>query len=303
MTRFVHDQFAKDYLGGLLEPFGEVRAPLQLAGEVRQIDVWFTPINLTERDRAMLGLLGRFAVTSSLFEPFRNAVTPTEICNCLLKYLKVRSAYQRQATRNNTQLQEEDLPKLWILTPTASMPILNGFEARSDTDNWLSGVYVMPKYLRTSIVVIHQLPRTPETVWLRLLGKGAVQEQAIDEVEAMSEGNPLQVRALEALRSLRVILELRQEEQDEDDRRLIMRLSPIYLSRLEEASQQGIQQGVQQGIQQSIELALELKFGTLGLELLPEIALISDLERLKAIQRAAIVGTSLEELRQLMKAN
>lgn len=43
MTRFIHDQFAKDYLEQLLSPYGEVQAPRRVSGEMRQIDVWFAP--------------------------------------------------------------------------------------------------------------------------------------------------------------------------------------------------------------------------------------------------------------------
>ena len=43
MTRFVHDQFAKDYLEALLESYGEVKASSRIAAEVREIDVLFTP--------------------------------------------------------------------------------------------------------------------------------------------------------------------------------------------------------------------------------------------------------------------
>jgi hypothetical protein len=39
--------------------------------------------------------------------------------------------------------------------------------------------------LRTAIVVIHQLPETSETLWLRLLGRGSVQEQALIELQAL----------------------------------------------------------------------------------------------------------------------
>ena len=42
----------------------------------------------------------------------------------------------------------------------------------------------MPTHLKTGIIVIHQLPKTPETLWLRMLGKGGVQAQAIQEVAA-----------------------------------------------------------------------------------------------------------------------
>jgi hypothetical protein len=47
-----------------------------------------------------------------------------------------------------------------------------------------------------------------------------------------------------------------------------------------------MQQGMQQGLLSGIELALELKFGTEGLQLMPEISNIQDVERLKAIAQA-----------------
>ncbi|BAY04176.1 hypothetical protein NIES19_34380 [Anabaena cylindrica PCC 7122] len=43
MTRFIHDKFAKDYLEELLKPFREVQAASQVAGEIREIDVLYTP--------------------------------------------------------------------------------------------------------------------------------------------------------------------------------------------------------------------------------------------------------------------
>ncbi|MBN3879906.1 MULTISPECIES: hypothetical protein [unclassified Nostoc] len=42
MTRFIHDQFAKDYLEELLKPYGEVKASSRVAGEIREIDVLFS---------------------------------------------------------------------------------------------------------------------------------------------------------------------------------------------------------------------------------------------------------------------
>ena len=40
------------------------------------------------------------------------------------------------------------------------------------------------------LVVIHQLPQTPETLWFRILGKGKVQELAIAEVAALPMNHP-----------------------------------------------------------------------------------------------------------------
>ena len=75
MTRFIHDQFAKDYFEELLKPYGEVQAPKRVAGEVREIDVFFAPSSQPNANLETLGLLGRFASAPAIFEPFRNAAS------------------------------------------------------------------------------------------------------------------------------------------------------------------------------------------------------------------------------------
>ncbi|MCL1472626.1 hypothetical protein [Argonema antarcticum] len=263
MTRFIHDQFAKDYLEQLLSPYGEVQAPRRVSVEMRQIDVWFSP-NSQQSTAASesLGLLGIFAANPSIFEPFRNPATSNQICDCLLKLLEIRGELQREANRNNTNIQESVLPQLWILTPTESDAILFGFGAIID-DGWLPGVYLMPEYLRTGIVVIHQLPRTPETLWLRILGKGNVQKQAIDEIIALSADNPLRYNAIKLLYNLRKNLQINDIPEEEEDRELIMRLAPLY----EQDREQAIQQGIQQGERRIVENLLRIRFGSLDEQL------------------------------------
>ena len=68
MTRFPYDQFAKDYLKELLLPLGEVTPSRKVAGEIREIDVYFAPSAQPQIDKQSLGLLGRFATTQALFE-------------------------------------------------------------------------------------------------------------------------------------------------------------------------------------------------------------------------------------------
>lgn len=72
MTRFIHDQFAKDYLEELLKAYGKVEASSRVAGEVREIDVLFTPFPEQNADIESLGLLGKLATTPAIFEPYRN---------------------------------------------------------------------------------------------------------------------------------------------------------------------------------------------------------------------------------------
>ena len=62
----------------------------------------------------------------------------------------------------------------------------------------------------------------------------------------------------------------------------------------EEGLKEGLQKGMLLG---AIELGLELKFGPEGLELLPEIAKIGDLEVLSAIKEGIKKGNNLKQLR------
>jgi hypothetical protein len=42
-------------------------------------------------------------------------------------------------------------------------------------------IHISPDIIKTRIIVIHRLEVTPDTLWLRLLGKGRVQRRAIEE--------------------------------------------------------------------------------------------------------------------------
>ncbi|MEM7557445.1 MAG: hypothetical protein AAF378_25855, partial [Cyanobacteria bacterium P01_A01_bin.84] len=79
MTRFPYDQFAKDYLTELLQPLGKVETSRKVPAEIREIDVYFAPSPQPTIDKIELGLLGRLADTTALFEPYRNAVKIAEI--------------------------------------------------------------------------------------------------------------------------------------------------------------------------------------------------------------------------------
>jgi predicted transposase YdaD len=75
----------------------------------------------------------------------------------------------------------------------------------------------------------------------------------------------------------------------------VLQESPWY----QEILQQGQQQGLQQGLLLGIALGLELKFGSEGLQLLPEIREIEDVELLEAISQAIKTVDTLEALRQI----
>ncbi|MEH2191604.1 MAG: hypothetical protein V7K98_02925 [Nostoc sp.] len=276
MTRFIHDQFAKQYLTELLTPYGQVDMSKDITSEVRQIDVLFTPASPSQDRIETLGLLGRMATNSSyaIFEPFRNPVSKSEIRSCMGKLFDIHADPERQGKRNNTRINEEELPYLWIFTPTASVDILESFNVTVDEKNWGQGVYLLGKGLKTVIIAIHQLLSTPETLFLRILGRGKVQRQAVEELEALSDNSPFLTNIIQLVHDLIAVLSARQEKErdiDQDDRELIMKLSEMYQQQLEEIKKQERQEGEQQGLARErramIESILQVRFGEVDSEL------------------------------------
>ncbi|MDF5719835.1 MAG: hypothetical protein PUP91_04975 [Rhizonema sp. PD37] len=265
MTRFVHDKFAKDFLEELLKSYGDVKSSEKVSGEVKEIDVVFTPDRQHNSNLKLLGLLGRFAEYPAIFEPFRNAAKQDEICDCIIKLLEVRAGLRRKAKVQNIQLKESDTPKLWILTPTASSSLLSSFNF-NQKQGCMSGVYFLGNALRTAIVVIHHLPQIPETLWLRILGRGSTQEQAIVELQTLSLNHPFQKATLELVYNLRENLRVNQD-LDSEDRELIMRLEPYYQQNREQAKLEGRLEGRLEERRQIIENLLRVRFGSLSNEL------------------------------------
>jgi hypothetical protein len=210
----------------------------------------------------------------------------------LLKLLEVRGALQREANRNKISIKELEIPKLWILSPTVSVRILSGFSA-IQASNWVSGVYLMGEYLRTAIVVIHQLPRTQETLWLRILGRGRVQRQAIDELEALSSNHPFRRATLELLYNLQQNLVMSQIEES-DDRELIMRLAPLY--------QQDREQAVLEGEQRLIIRQLNHRFNNIDTSMIDRIRGLST-DQLETLGEAFLDFSSLTDLETWLDQN
>jgi hypothetical protein len=263
MSRTPFDQFSKQFFEEFLSPLGEVNSNFEVSGEPRFVDIWFSPSPQPTVNPETLGILGKIAATPCLIEPFRNQPTATEARNCLQKLFMIQANFQRQSKRDKERIPEHELPQLWILASSTSDNFLNGFGATLRED-WLEGIYFLPSFLRTAVVSINRLPCTEETRWLRLLGKGGTQTQAIAEIIALPQENPTRLTILELLSTWRISMEAR-AELDEDDKELMMNLSQAYkvweqeteLRGLEKGLERGLIRGLQQGLEQGLEQGRE----------------------------------------------
>jgi Domain of unknown function (DUF4351) len=302
MTKFPYDEFAKGFLGSLLSPLGTVQTSFTISSEVREADIYFQP-NHQHPTIPALGLLGQLAQNSIILEPFRNSVKVHQIRFCMGKLFDLHAEIFRKAKRSfKLEPKDVDLPKLWILTPTLSDLILERYGAKLDVDIGQTGVYVMPEYLKTGIVVIHQLPKTPETLWFRLLGRDKVQSIAIAEVADLEVDDPFRQNALSWLGNLKVILEAKQNREP-DEEELIMQLSPLYLEKIQQAEQVGEERGEARGeargelkeAQALIRRLLNRRVGNVSTEVEAQIKDLP-LTQLEELGEALLDFTSLTDL-------
>jgi Domain of unknown function (DUF4351) len=125
---------------------------------------------------------------------------------------------------------------------------LQKLEAKANLEICSSGIYQMAPALDTGIVIIHQLPVTPDTLWLRIMGRDKIQLEAAKEIEVLPLNHPYRVDALKLLANLKVQLEAKKRPSS-SERQLIMNLSPVFLEQLNNAEKIGEQRGVQIGEQ------------------------------------------------------
>ncbi len=155
-----------------------------------------------------------------------------DIQACVIKILEV------QQELNKLEVQPVPQAFMWVVTPTLAQHKLDRFGAVCDEAVWGKGVYIATAGLQMGIIVVHKLPVIPETLWFRLMGRGKVQQQAMAEVAALPDNHIYRYNALNLLLSYTVELEARQDTEQEE-RDLIMQLSPLFLERIAAAEQKG----------------------------------------------------------------
>jgi hypothetical protein len=242
---------------------GQVNTNQEIHAETYHADLGFLPSPTASLEHFQkLGLLGKMVRTTCLLEYFWKPPTLAEVRGGLLKLFSWHSQWLRETKKMKRlskltakQSTEKELPRLWIVTTT----IPNIFFSRislKQLPEWGQGVYLADDILKTAIVAIDQLPTTPETVWLRLLGRGQIQEQAVTTVLAWMKTDPSWTSVLETIYKWCSFLDAK-PHLTEAEKELLMNLETAYQEARQRAIQQGILQGIQQGVEQGIQQGVE----------------------------------------------
>ena len=161
------------------------RRPLRIGrrgrgGDPAGRDVWFTPDPQRPPTRRDLGLLYRLTETACLLEPFHATPDEGETAACVRKILDFRHVLSLRDP-------PVPLPVMWILSAGRPSLAIEGFGFQPG-ESWPSGVYRAARLLFVGLVVVSELPRTRETLLLRLFGAGRVFREAVVELAALPPG-------------------------------------------------------------------------------------------------------------------
>lgn len=255
------DQFNKRLFQELLSPFGQVIPNLAVLGSERTIDTFFAPHPGAIPNEAELGILAKMVTHPALLEPYRSALTDRDLETCTIKLFTLTA----ELPQDYPQIPIATPPHLWILAAEVSDRLLKDFKAERDLILG-EGFYGCGKGWRTTIVALDELPNTPDTLWLRLMSKGRIQDDAIEELILLQETDPKRANALNLLTSWRINIELTGQLTTEEERTL-MALSQAYLAWEKQTVRRGLEQGLGQGLKQerrsAIESLMQLRYGAI----------------------------------------
>lgn len=226
MTQRFYSQFVEHYLEYLLSPLGSVALSGLITDSERRGIVLLFSKQATQSERHSMKLLEKVAQSDCAIEVYCEQIDETDVRNCLRKLLSVFSTLNCLAEAKSKTLDDDDLPRLWIVVPSASCDLLNGFGGQLNLKNWPTGIYFLPNVFRLVIVAVDELPITRETLWLRILGKGETQRQAFIELLRLPETNEFRQNTIRLLANWRVLLQ-EQDNLTQDEQDLMMNLSLI----------------------------------------------------------------------------
>jgi len=190
------DHFAKailrDALGcASIEP---PETEVEVVVAAQKIDVYAVPDPARAAERAKMGWLGEIFIASSLFEPFSTtpnlARTRRVICKqhvwhheLTRRAAEAARAEARMAEGRTAGAEVEivPFPRLVVISTGRPDTVIDEYGCREVRRGWYESV----EGLQMLVIVLAEIPRTRETLMLRLLGAGRVLAEALDDLAAL----------------------------------------------------------------------------------------------------------------------
>ncbi|HEX3474678.1 MAG TPA: DUF4351 domain-containing protein [Kofleriaceae bacterium] len=188
------DQFAKNILRDALSRACASESEVEVLAATQKIDVYSVPDPNRVAERSQLGLLGELSAEPSLFEPFHDTPALAKARRCINKQhtwhheLSRRARAAAGAAAVDADLEESAqpavaFPALVVISPGRPETVLDAYGCQAVRP----GVYHAVWGLVLRVVVLAELPRTRETLLLRLLGAGRLLREALADLAALPD--------------------------------------------------------------------------------------------------------------------
>jgi Domain of unknown function (DUF4351) len=190
MAQYQDDDFSKAYTTALYRTKGIVKTNIQVkSDENLEIDLLFVsdqqqPAWATED----LGLFDRLMTVHPTIavEHYSGYLKADYFSRCVSRMDFYITGEKKEAKKRGERLSTEQKPFTWMIATACSEAILRSFGAVPDQALG-AGVYRIAPGWRMGIVVIRELPETPETLWLRGLGKDRILTNAFANIRLLPE--------------------------------------------------------------------------------------------------------------------
>ena len=182
--QFPHDWFAKGILLRALEGVREIHLGEQVTPEVLALDAWIEPRAGVPDDHR--GLLARMTREPCVVEPYQPRTRLADLDQAMLRVTVLHNGQKAKVPQPATGKRVlPPRPVLYVVSPERCERVLREWLCLADRK---LGPGFYRSRVRTRgprVVVVAELPRTPETLLLRMMGRGPVLQDAIDDVRAL----------------------------------------------------------------------------------------------------------------------
>ena len=179
-----HDSFAKALMIGVLGRSGRVQSQLELLTPPLYVDLFYAPRHVKRPPPPLLELLWRMGDRPTLFEIFSAAPQLDDCLDILEKGLRW---HRLNRPARVTDRSDYVRARAWVISPGHPQLAIEALHAVPSPD-WPSGVYITPAFADLMLVGVAELPRSPQTLILRLLGQGETRRSALEELYALPSG-------------------------------------------------------------------------------------------------------------------
>jgi hypothetical protein len=246
MSQYQNDDFSKAYTTALYQTKGEVQTNVRVkSDESLEIDLLFVGNPQSEawatEDLGVFDQMMRVHPTI-VIEHYSGYLNADHIARCSTRMDLYVSGEKKEAKKRGDRFTDAQRPFTWMLSTGCSTPLLRSFGATLDSKMG-TGIYRLVPGLRMGVVVIRELPETPETLWLRGLGQDKILTQAFSNIsklpETKRERNDIVEVCIKHFKYLAEKSGTSLSEQEENFMKTMQEIDTIYRAEMSRAKQEG----------------------------------------------------------------